>query len=163
MASTPDDAILIAYDGSGSARHAIEHAARLFQGRSAVVLTVWTSVREAAGAARAALPADVISEAVRNLDTATEREASETAEQGAELARSLGLSTSATTVLADPSVAGSIVRAAEQAQAAAVVVGSRGRSGLKSALLGSVSNAVVHACRRPVVVVHPPTGDSGGP
>ena len=160
MAITHDDPVIIAYDGSAPARHAIEHTARLFDGKPAIVLTVWTSVREAAGAARAALPSDVISEAVRNLDTAAEWEASETAEQGAELARSLGLSASATTMLADPSVAGSIVRAAEDAQALAVVVGSRGRSAIKSALLGSVSNAVVHGSRRPVVVVHPPGANS---
>ena len=161
MAIPHEDPVLIAYDGSVSARHAIEHTARLFLDRPAVVLTVWTSVREAAGAARAALPSAVISEAVRNLDTAAESEASEIAEQGAELARSLGLSASATTMLADPSVAGSIIRAAEEAQALAVVVGSRGRSAIKSALLGSVSNAVVHGCRRPVVVIHPPGADSG--
>jgi nucleotide-binding universal stress UspA family protein len=159
MTTAHDDPLLIAYDGSVPARHAIEDAARLFHGRRAVVLTVWASVREAAGAGRAALPADVIAEAVRNLDTAAEHEAAETAEQGAELARSLGLAASAATVRADPSVAGSIVRAAEQHHAFAVVVGSRGRSGIKSALLGSVSNAVVHGCPRPVVVVHPPAAD----
>lgn len=160
MAITHDDPVLIAYDGSAPARHGIEHAARLFPGRRALVLTVWTSARDVAGVARAALPADVIHEAVRNLDTAAEREASETAEEGAEFARSLGLSASASAVLADPSVAGSIVHAAEEAQASAVVVGSRGRSGLKSALLGSVSNAVVHGCERPVVVIHPPAAES---
>ena len=35
-----------------------------------------------------------------------------------------------------------------------MVVGSRGISRLRSALLGSVSNAVVHQCRRPVLVIH---------
>ena len=35
----------------------------------------------------------------------------------------------------------------------AVVVGSRGLSGVKSVLLGSVSNGIVHHATRPVVVV----------
>jgi nucleotide-binding universal stress UspA family protein len=35
-------------------------------------------------------------------------------------------------------------------------MGSRGRSALKSALLGSVSNTVVQHSRRPVMIVHPP-------
>ena len=113
-----------------------------------------------AGAARAALPEPVLENAVRALDTAAEREASETAEQGAEYARSAGMVASATAVRADPSVAASIVQAAHEQQALAVVVGSRGRSGLRSALLGSVSNAVVHHCRRPVIVVHPDAEES---
>ena len=51
-----DAAILIAYDGSEPARNAIEHAGRLFPVAPAVVATVWTSMREALRAARAALP-----------------------------------------------------------------------------------------------------------
>ena len=37
-----------------------------------------------------------------------------------------------------------------------VVVGSRGLSGFRSALLGSISNAVVQHSAKPVVVVHDP-------
>jgi nucleotide-binding universal stress UspA family protein len=36
-----------------------------------------------------------------------------------------------------------------------IVVGARGLSTVASALLGSVSNAVVHHCKRPVLVVPP--------
>ena len=147
--------VLIAYDGSEPARDAVAAAGRLFAGKSAVVLTVWRSVREAARAARAAMPQAVIAQAVHQMDAAEEAEAAATAREGAELARQAGLDATSTTLCADPSVWGVIVRLAHEREVAALVVGSRGRSAFKSAVLGSVSNAAVHHCRRPVVVVHP--------
>lgn len=45
---------------------------------------------------------------------------------------------------------------AEEVGAAAIVIGSRGRGGLKRALLGSVSDHVVRHAPCPVVVVHAP-------
>jgi nucleotide-binding universal stress UspA family protein len=159
MATSSTSGVLIAYDGSRPAQNAIAHAARLFPGSPALVATVWRSVRPAAGAARAALPDDIIDQAVHNLDATAQAEASRTAEDGAERARSAGMSASPLVICAEPSVWASIIAAADTYDARAVVVGSRGRSGLRSALLGSVSNAVVHHCRRPVVVVHPADGE----
>jgi nucleotide-binding universal stress UspA family protein len=46
---------------------------------------------------------------------------------------------------------------AEARDATLVAVGRRGQSRLKEVVLGSVSNAAVHECRRPVLVV--PTGE----
>jgi nucleotide-binding universal stress UspA family protein len=152
--------ILIAYDGSDPARHAVEEAGRLFPGASARVLTVWRSAHRASGAARVALPDDVISQAVQNLDKGTEAGAADTADDGAALAREAGLDASPATERTDDSLWASILRYADEHDAAAIVVGSRGQSAVRSALLGSVSNGVVHNSRRPVVVVHPPDDDA---
>jgi nucleotide-binding universal stress UspA family protein len=58
-------------------------------------------------------------------------------------------------------VAEAILRAADENDVMSVVVGSRGRSGFRSALLGSVSNTVVQHSAKPVVVVHDkPAGDT---
>jgi nucleotide-binding universal stress UspA family protein len=48
-----------------------------------------------------------------------------------------------------------IVALADDLDASVVVVGSRGQSGLRGALLGSVSRAVVKNAKRPVLVVKP--------
>jgi nucleotide-binding universal stress UspA family protein len=148
--------VLIAYDGSEPARAALEQAARLFPGAPAVVATAWRSVRDVAGAARAALPQEVVDRGARSLDEAAEAEAARLAEEGAERAREAGLDASAAAVCAERSVWSCLLAAADERDARAIVVGSRGRSGLRSAVLGSVSNAVVQHARRPVLVVHPP-------
>ncbi len=49
--------------------------------------------------------------------------------------------------------AGRIAEVAEQTGARLVVIGSRGRTGLESILLGSVAERVVQICPMPVVVV----------
>jgi nucleotide-binding universal stress UspA family protein len=52
--------------------------------------------------------------------------------------------------------AGRIVEVAEETGARLVVVGSRGRTGLQSILLGSVAERVAQTCCVPVVVVKAP-------
>ena len=153
--ASSENPVLIAYDGSKPAKDAIDQAARLFPGMPSIVVTAWYSARRAVGAARIALTQSMIDEAARNLDAAAEAEAAEVAREGGERARAAGLVAQTRTVRAEPSVWSTILEAADEANALAVVVGSRGQSTVRSALLGSVSNAVVHQCRRPVVVVHP--------
>jgi nucleotide-binding universal stress UspA family protein len=50
----------------------------------------------------------------------------------------------------------SIVEAGAAHDASAIVLGSRGLTGLRAMLLGSVSNAVVHHAGRPTLVIHRP-------
>jgi nucleotide-binding universal stress UspA family protein len=56
-------------------------------------------------------------------------------------------------VAADRPTAEIIVSTAEELDWPAIVMGQRGHSGLKSALLGSVSRDVINAYHRPVIIV----------
>jgi nucleotide-binding universal stress UspA family protein len=145
--------VVIAYDGSVDSDAAIREAGRLFPGHKAVILTVWESNARMAGSARVALPGAVIHEAIAALDAAAQGEAQETADSGAALANDGGLDATPGVAKADHNVWTTVLEAAERENAAVLVVGSRGRTAVKAAILGSVSNALTVHSRRPVLVV----------
>lgn len=140
--------VLIGYDGSEEARRAIAFAGAIFPGRHAIVLHIFTlSVAPAA--------VGVTGEDLELLTSSIEQHAKDVAEEGAELAKAAGLKATPTVIDAVGASAtwSTIVRVAQEQDVELIVVGSRGRSGLKAALLGSVSNGVLHHADRPVLVV----------
>lgn len=152
--------ILIAYDGSEPARAAVHAAAALFPAARTLVLTVWEPglaqvmpMPDSTGMGGTMLPDPAV---LRDVERASERHASEVAQDGARIAREAGLDAQA--ILAEDSLTpdDAIVATAEQHDARAIVIGSRGLRGLKSKLLGSTSSHVLHHALRPVVVVRHP-------
>jgi len=142
--------ILIAYDGSLDARRAIEEVARLLPGAKAVVLYA----RQPLESFAAHLEGHPALEDVRGID-ATTLDASELlAAEGAEHASSLGLAAEPRVAsIPDMVVSDVIVEVAEEIDAALIVMGSRGRRGLRALLAGSTSTHVLHAAGRPTLVV----------
>jgi nucleotide-binding universal stress UspA family protein len=142
--------VAVLYDGSADAKRALEQAGTLLGGRAAVVVTAWQSAYAvpALGWGGAAYMPDY-----EALERAAEEAASASAQEGCERARAAGLTAEPRTERATGSVWPALLHAVEDMDAAAIVVGSRGLSGARSVLLGSVSAGVMHHTRRPVLVV----------
>jgi nucleotide-binding universal stress UspA family protein len=152
-----DGPTLIAFDGSAAARHAVAAAATLLRPRPTLVLTVW---EPALAHAAVAPPLDVSMTSavdpsvVLSADEALRGHAERVANDGAELARSLGLQAEPLAMADVGDIAQTIVEVAREHNAATIVVGSRGLSGLRARLEGSTSKGVVRHAPCPVVVVH---------
>ena len=139
--------IVFAYDGSDLAKLAIQDAARqLGPGREAIALTVWQPfdvgfVPTAALQINAAEIAEV------------KRAAEETAADGARLAKAAGFDARSAAVEQAPAWK-ALVEYADEHDASLIVLGSHGRTGLGSVLIGSVAEAVAAHSRRSVLIVH---------
>lgn len=150
--------VLLCFDGSQDAATAIAQAGELLGPRDAVVLSVWEPVAtwepyDPATILSAPL-SRLASEAV-GLDDISRQIASEKVEDGMARARAAGFAASGRLVGGKPWKA--ICEVADELDAETIVLGARGLSRVKSALLGSVSAAVVAHAKRPVLVV-PHTG-----
>jgi nucleotide-binding universal stress UspA family protein len=152
--------IIIGYDGSDPAREAIKRAASLLRPTRTEVVNVWRSIQPAADAAVLGATRGMASEGAHRLDAERAAESAELAGEGADLARELSLDASPLSLSTTTTIWQTICQLAADEDAAAVVVGSRGRSGIGAALLGSVSSGVLQHAGRPVLIVHAAAGPS---
>ncbi|MDE3134273.1 MAG: universal stress protein [Acidobacteriota bacterium] len=148
--------ILICYDGSKDAQAAIQHGGELLAGHSATVLTVWQPVSAMGARAPTTFPFLPSLLDAEEIDQANAEYAGTRADEGAELARKAGFEAKPLTCSQKHTTAEAILLQAEVLNAGAILIGSRGLTGLKSRLLGSVSHAVVQHADRPVIVVPSP-------
>lgn len=138
--------ILIAVDGSEESLEAVRQAVSLVQrGLRAEIALV--NVQE---------PASLLELATQDSDAiaAAAVEAGEhLMARGAALLDEAGIGYSMEVLLGEPSTV--LVDMAEQLDAHMVILGARGMGAIESALVGSVSKAVISRCTRPVLVVRP--------
>jgi nucleotide-binding universal stress UspA family protein len=142
--------VLICYDGSKHAAEAIDFAASLLPGARALVVTAWTPILEAITAVTLG-PAPPISDPV-DADARQQRTAEELAHDGARRADRAGMRAEGIAVRAAGRVWEAIERTARRHAARMIVCGTRG-SGPVSAVVDTVSGALVHRAARPVLVV----------
>ncbi|GIF60525.1 universal stress protein [Asanoa iriomotensis] len=128
-AALTDGPVLVAFDGSDGARTALATAERLFDARRLELVTV-------------------------DDDQPPEDDAA-----GPGSAPVTRLHVAARPGPPGRAVAAALAGCARDRSAAALVVGSRGRSAMREILLGSVAMATLHHAGRPVLVVPAPTDD----
>jgi nucleotide-binding universal stress UspA family protein len=143
--------ILICYDGSESAKRAIAVAHKTLGAEPATLLHVWSPPVE--------FLADAFSDpsrpgpSINELERFALERAEAVVQGGVELARELEFTVEPRVEQSTTAVWQTILNVAEEVQADLIVIGTHGATAVQSALLGSVSNAVVHHCKRPVLIV----------
>lgn len=150
--------ILLCYDGSPGAKHAIETAGAMFPGHAAVVLHVWSPVALIVSRYGGLATMSTYD------DSELQEAAMELAARGARAASDAGLSASAEAC--ETTYAGTahdILAAADRYDAALIVLGARGLSTFRAMVLGSVSHGVAQHAHRPVLIVPPATRDEPTP
>ncbi len=151
-----DAPAIFASDGSARAEHAIRAAAGLLRHRPAIAATAWQTASSVVGVALLAVPDEVAREGAHGLDAVSRRDAERHAGDGAAELAQAGWPCEARAIETSGNVAAAIVAAADEQEAAIVVTGTRGRSRVAAALLGSSAEAILRHAERPVLVVPPP-------
>jgi nucleotide-binding universal stress UspA family protein len=148
--------ILIAFDGSVDSRAAVERAAELFSDQPVTVLTVWEPFVEIVARTTVGFGLVPTVPDADEMDQASRSGAEQTAREGVELAQKLGLRAEPQTRSQTTTTGRAILAEADKLGASAIVMGSRGLTGMKSRLLGSVSHEVIQHADRTIAVVPSP-------
>lgn len=148
--------ILVCYDGSADAQAAIDRAATLMPGVEATVLVIWETILEMMNRHGSLGMGMVGAFGGDDMDAPIKQAALDTAAEGVRRATSAGLVAHPRVASRGVDIAAAILSAAADVNAGAIVLGSRGRGGVKSMMLGSVSQSVLHHADRPVLVVPSP-------
>jgi nucleotide-binding universal stress UspA family protein len=151
--------ILICYDGSEDAKAAISHAGELINGGPATVVCVWEPFVELLTRSSFGIPMFPTEGVdIEAIDAGNEKEAERRAEEGAEHAGRAGFAAEPRTRARETTTADAVLAEAAAVGASAIVVGTRGLTGVRHVVLGSVSHAVLQESDLPVIVV--PSADA---
>jgi nucleotide-binding universal stress UspA family protein len=143
--------VLFCYDGSEGSRRALRSAGDLIARPSdGYVLTVWQPASLRLALAGTFAPAVLSDEA--EMDEQEQSYAERVAEEGAQRGRDHGYDLKPLVERAVQSVSHTIIETAARLDVSLIVCGQRGLGPLRSALLGSVSHALVAHAGRPILL-----------
>ena len=160
MSTSQPCRVLICYDGSDRAAHAIEVTARLFPGAQAHVVNVWETMERIV--ARYAAIGPYLGEGVTDADTGIAAEAADLAAAGAKLASDAGMSATPHTEQLRTSVWEAVLHAADAYDADVIVTGTRSLHGVREALANTLSHALLQHSRVAVLAIPMPAEDDKG-
>jgi nucleotide-binding universal stress UspA family protein len=152
--------VLLAYDGSPSSEAAIAAAGRLVRRRRAVVCNVWARLSGSIFRAEPTQLPGVLSDAAEELDQIELDAAERTAAEGTRVAKASGFEAEPLTVAEGDHTWRALLDAAQSVGASMVVTGAQGQSGIRLALLGSVSTGLVHHAELPLLIVPGANGET---
>ena len=147
--------LLLCYDGSDQARHAIVEAARLFPGARSVVLNIWKP-SEAVGGGFELSSIDGNGRAWSAGNETARRESAELAHEAARLAQAHGLIPLPAEQPMGGSVWETVIHTARALGVGLIVTGGRGLSGLRGLVAGSLSLRLIQHSDTPVLVIPSP-------
>jgi nucleotide-binding universal stress UspA family protein len=147
--------VLICYDGSEHAKHAIEGAGKLFPGASATVLYVTESLAHMLQ--RYPSPDSFVGDIpFETVDANNADVGSSIADEGAVLATKAGMKAQAHCVTSDSSAWNAALIAADEIDADVIVAGDRGRSGMRELVRGGFSRHLLQHSNRPILALPDP-------
>jgi nucleotide-binding universal stress UspA family protein len=155
--------IVIGYDGSPAADHAVREAGALLAGRQALVVVVWKQglgfeLLELPTATLGLPPARLDIRTALEIDRAMAEGAQRMAQHGAGLAGEAGFEAEGLAVAddIDVPVSETLVSVARERDAQAMVVGAHAHGPLGDVVLGRITRDVIRQAPCPVVAVREP-------
>jgi nucleotide-binding universal stress UspA family protein len=146
--------ILVCYDGSDRAAHAIAHTGRLFPAAAVTILNVWEPIEHIV--ARYAALAPYLGEQIPEADAAAAKQSTDIAEEGVALATRAGLHATAHSAAIDVTVWEAVIAAATAIGADLIVTGTRSLHGMHELLSGSLSHQLLQHSRVAVLAIPSP-------
>lgn len=159
-APTTPGPVLICFDGSASAKQALEVATGALRDRGAVLLHIWNPPDRVFADAYGLDEDERRGPSYEQLEDFAQGRAAEIAANGRALAEAQGISVTPLVERNRSTVWRTIIEVADELDSSLIVIGTHGHTALQSGLLGSVSNALLHNASRPVLVA--PDADHTG-
>jgi len=146
--------VMVCYDGSERAAHAVAVTAKLFPGAHVHVLNVWEPIERIV--ARYSALGPYFGDGVGDADAGLESDSAGIAAAGVKIATDAGLDATPHTATLHTSVWEAVVGAADELDVDVIITGTRSLHGVREVLSNALSHALMQNSKRPVLAIPMP-------